>query len=215
MSMLISTLLCLLCLGTACRPDPGQIRKGDRVQILSGAEQLDSYHSLIRDKQLALVANHTSLVGGTHLVDTLLSSGLQKEQLLRVFAPEHGFRGDQSAGDHVADGKDPLTGIPVVSLYGAKRKPGPEALEGVDLVLFDLQDVGARFYTYISTLHYVMEACAENGIPLVVLDRPNPNRGYVDGPVLEAECLISTGCLKTHQFGGVFTHSYQQLKKWF
>ena len=139
------------------------------------------------------MANHTSLVDGTHLVDTLISMGMGKDQLLRVFAPEHGFRGERAAGARVADGKDPLTGIAIVSLYGAHRKPEPEDLKGVELVVFDLQDVGARFYTYISTLHYVMEACAEQGVPLLVLDRPNPNIGYIDGPIREAKYTSFVG----------------------
>jgi len=172
-------------MGVACSPDPEQIR--------SGAEGMDSYLPLIRDKHIALVANHTSVVGGTHLVDTLISSGLRKDQLLKVFAPEHGFRGERAAGAQVADGKDPVTGISIVSLYGAHRKPRPEDLKGVDMVLFDLQDVGARFYTYISTLHYVMEACAENGVPLLVLDRPNPNGACVDGPIRETEYTSFVG----------------------
>jgi len=172
-------------MGVACSTADPQIR--------SGAERLDYYLPLIRDKQIALVANHTSVVGGTHLVDTLLSRGLGKDQLLKVFAPEHGFRGDQAAGDQVDDGSDPLTGIPIVSLYGTHHKPEPKDLEGVELVLFDLQDVGARFYTYISTLHYVMEACAENGVELLILDRPNPNGGYVDGPLLEPEYTSFVG----------------------
>lgn len=140
---------------------------------------------MIADKQIALVANHTSLVGGVHLVDTLLASGISKDQIVRIFAPEHGFRGDHAAGAKVADGNDPATGIAVASLYGSSKKPEADALEGVALVVFDLQDVGSRFYTYISTLHYVMEACAANDVPLVVLDRPNPNGNYVDGPVLD------------------------------
>jgi len=162
-------------------------------QIQAGADRMEEYLPLIRDKHIALVANHTSVVGGTHLVDTLLSLGLGRDQLMKVFAPEHGFRGERAAGALVNDGTDPLTGIPVVSLYGSHKKPEPEDLEGVDLVLFDLQDVGARFYTYISTLHYVMEACAENGVSLIVLDRPNPNGGYVDGPLLEAEYTSFVG----------------------
>lgn len=146
---------------------------------------MDQYLHLIGGKQIALVANHTSVVGDRHLVDTLLNSGIGKDQILKVFAPEHGFRGDQAAGVQIEDGTDQLTGIPVASLYGSHKKPGPQELAGIDVILFDLQDVGARFYTYISTLHYVMEACAENGIPLILLDRPNPNGGYVDGPVLD------------------------------
>jgi len=148
---------------------------------------MERYLPLIRDKKLALVANHTSLVGGRHLVDTLLSPGMEVAGIMKVFAPEHGFRGSFDAGAEVGSGKDSATGIPIVSLYGTHKKPLPEDLEGVEMVLFDIQDVGVRFYTYISTMHYVMEACAENNVPLIVLDRPNPHSGYVDGPLLEPE----------------------------
>ena len=153
--------------------------------VRPGAEQMDRYLPLLADKRFALVANHSSLVGQAHLVDTLLRSGIERDQLLKVFAPEHGFRGDRAAGVPIEDGTDPETGIPVVSLYGNHRKPAPGELAGVELMVFDLQDVGARFYTYISTLTYVMEACAEMDIPVVLLDRPNPNGAYVDGPVLD------------------------------
>lgn len=130
----------------------------------------------------AVVANQTSVVGATHLVDTLLRAGVN---VTKIFCPEHGFRGTAAAGAKVDNSTDPKTGLPIISLYGKNKKPTPEQLKDVDCVLFDLQDVGCRFYTYISTLHYVMEACAEAGIPLVVLDRPNPNGHYVDGPVLD------------------------------
>ncbi len=153
--------------------------------VRPGAEQMDRYLPLLENKRIALVANHSSLVGTSHLVDTLLHCGIGRDQILKVFAPEHGFRGNRAAGIQIEDGTDPGTGIPVVSLYGRNKKPAPEELAGIDLMLFDLQDVGARFYTYISTLTYVMEACAEQGIPLVLLDRPNPNGAYVDGPVLD------------------------------
>ena len=161
----------------ACSPDTPPVR--------CGADRLDQYLHLIAGRQIALVANHTSLVGGRHLVDTLLRSGIEREQFVKVFAPEHGFRGDQAAGVQIEDGTDPVTGIAVASLYGSHKKPEPGELEGIELMLFDLQDVGTRFYTYISTLHYVMEACAENDIPLILLDRPNPNGAFVDGPVLD------------------------------
>lgn len=130
----------------------------------------------------AVVANQTSVVGATHLVDTLLRAGVN---VTKIFCPEHGFRGTAAAGAKVDNSTDPKTGLPIISLYGKNKKPTPEQLKDVDCVVFDLQDVGCRFYTYISTLHYVMEACAETGIPLVVLDRPNPNGHYVDGPVLD------------------------------
>lgn len=131
---------------------------------------------------IAVVANQSSLVGNTHLVDTLLRCGANIQS---IFCPEHGFRGTAEAGKQVDNSVDPVTGIPIISLYGNNKKPQPNQLQGLDFVLFDLQDVGCRFYTYISTLHYVMQACAESHIPLVLLDRPNPNGHYVDGPVLD------------------------------
>ena len=130
------------------------------------------------------MVNHTSLVGETHLVDTLVKLGVQ---VIKIFGPEHGFRGDAADGEHVNDSLDAKTGLPVLSLHGANRKPSASQLANVDLVIFDIQDVGARFYTYISTMHYVMEACAEHGKRLIVLDRPNPNGNYVDGPIREPE----------------------------
>ena len=132
--------------------------------------------------RIAVVGNQTSVVGTTHLVDTLLARGVQ---VLKIFCPEHGFRGTAAAGAKVDNSADAKTGLPIISLYGKNKKPTSEQLKDVDVVIFDLQDVGCRFYTYISTLHYVMEACAENNIPLIVLDRPNPNGHYVDGPVLD------------------------------
>lgn len=147
---------------------------------LPGAWLTDQYSGLISGKRLAVVANQTSMVGKSHLVDTLKRLGYD---IRAIFAPEHGFRGMADAGGHIEDGRDPSTGIPVISLYGKHFKPRREDLEGIDAVLFDIQDVGARFYTYISTLHYVMEACAENNVECIVLDRPNPNGFYVDGNI--------------------------------
>ena len=132
--------------------------------------------------RVAVVGNQTSVVGNVHLVDTLLARGVH---VVKIFCPEHGFRGTAAAGAHVDNSVDAKTGIPIISLYGKNKKPTPEQLADIDYVIFDLQDVGCRFYTYISTLHYVMEACAEANIPLLVLDRPNPNGHYVDGPVLD------------------------------
>lgn len=156
------------------------------VQV--GASRTDLYFSLLQDKNIAVVSNQTGVVGSVHLVDSLLSAGFR---VVKVFSPEHGFRGQAEAGKKVENQSDAKTGLPVVSLYGSHKKPTPDDLKGVDLVLFDLQDVGVRFYTYISTLHYVMEACAEQGIPVVVLDRPNPHAGYIDGPVLDTACCRS------------------------
>ena len=152
------------------------------TECLVGAAQIEEYLSLLHGKRVGITANHSSLVGNKHLVDVLLEQGIN---IRCIYSPEHGFRGTADAGAHIASGKDPVTGIPIVSLYGKNRKPTPEQLQNIDYMLFDLQDVGLRFFTYLSTLHYVMEACAEQGIPLLLLDRPNPNGFYVDGPVLE------------------------------
>lgn len=154
------------------------------------AERTQLYAPSLRGKSVALVVNHTSMVGGRHLADTLLALGVGVKCL---FAPEHGIRGTAGAGEKLRDGRDPATGLPVFSLYGKNKKPTAEQLAGVDLVVLDIQDVGVRFYTYISTLTYTMEACAELEIPLWVLDRPNPNGHYVDGPVLRPECRSFVG----------------------
>jgi uncharacterized protein YbbC (DUF1343 family) len=153
-------------------------------QPITGAEQLDVLLPKIKDKRIALVVNNTSLVGKTHLVDTLKSRGAN---IVKVFGPEHGFRGNAADGQHVDDSVDSKTGIPIFSLHGKDKKPTAEQLTNVDVVIFDIQDVGARFYTYISTMHYVMEAAAENGKEVIVLDRPNPNGSYVDGPIRKPE----------------------------
>lgn len=154
-------------------------------QITTGAEQTEVYLPLLRGKRVALVVNHTSTVGTsqTHLLDTLLA--LQVD-VTAVFAPEHGFRGDADAGEAVGHGKDSRTGTPIFSLYGDHKKPTSGQLRDIDVVVFDIQDVGARFYTYISTMHYVMEACADSGKELIVFDRPNPC-DHIDGPVLEED----------------------------
>lgn len=152
--------------------------------IVIGNERLNLYLDSLKNKRVAIVGNQTSTIGKTHLVDTLLSLGIN---LVKVFSPEHGFRGNADAGEKVYSGVDQATGLPLISLYGNNKKPKPSQLADVDVILFDVQDVGVRFYTYISTLHYVMEACAENHKSLIVLDRPNPNAHYVDGPVREAK----------------------------
>ncbi|MDX1285812.1 MAG: DUF1343 domain-containing protein, partial [Draconibacterium sp.] len=151
-------------------------------EIVVGAEQPDLYLPILEGKRIGLVVNNTSKVKDVHLVDYFLSKDIKIE---KIFAPEHGFRGDVSAGGKIEDGVDTKTGLPVLSLYGKTRKPTPEHLHGLDIVIFDIQDVGCRFYTYISTMHLVMEACAEYNLPMVVLDRPNPNGDYVAGPILD------------------------------
>ena len=156
----------------------------DKEHYVSAAMQMDDYLPLIEGKRVGIVGNQTSIIGETHLVDTLLSLGID---IKKIYTPEHGFRGTADAGAKVNSGKDEKTGLPIVSLYGKNKKPTPEMLQGIDAILFDLQDVGVRFYTYISTMTYVMEAAAENNIPVIVLDRPNPNGFYVAGPVLKPE----------------------------
>lgn len=159
-------------------------------RVIVGAEQLDQLLPRLRNKRVALVVNHTSLVGNTHLADTLIASGVE---VVKVFAPEHGFRGSAPDGEKISDGVDEKTGLPIVSLYGSNRKPSAEQLADVDVAVFDIQDVGTRFYTYISTMHYVMEACGENGKKMIILDRPNPNGHYVDGPVRVPELKSFVG----------------------
>ncbi|MFC0446078.1 exo-beta-N-acetylmuramidase NamZ domain-containing protein [Pseudidiomarina halophila] len=152
------------------------------TDVRVGAERASEYLPLLSGKRVALVVNQTSRVGEQHLVDYLLE---QDVEVVKVLAPEHGFRGDAGAGETINDALDPRTGLPILSIYGKTKKPSAEMLADVDTIIFDIQDVGARFYTYISTMHYVMEAAAEQGIAMLVLDRPNPNGAYVDGPVLD------------------------------
>jgi uncharacterized protein YbbC (DUF1343 family) len=160
-------------------------------EIKTGADNFEKYIPLLKGKKVGIVTNQTGVLSNkTHLVDFLLEKKINVET---IFAPEHGFRGTADAGEHVVDGKDAKTGISIISLYGDNKKPKPAQLDGIDVMVFDLQDVGARFYTYISSLHYVMEACAENGIPLIILDRPNPNGAIIDGPLLEKEFTSFVG----------------------
>ena len=151
-------------------------------ELVLGAERTNIYLPLLKNKKIAVVGNQTSMIANTHLVDSLLSL---KVNVVKVFSPEHGFRGKADAGAKIEDETDEKTGLPIISLYGKNKKPTVEQLKGIELLLFDIQDVGARFYTYISTLHYVMEAAAENNIKVIVLDRPNPNGHYIDGPIRE------------------------------
>jgi uncharacterized protein YbbC (DUF1343 family) len=149
---------------------------------IPGANQIELYNSIIEGKSVAVVANQTSKIGSTHLVDTLFSIGIN---IKVIFAPEHGFRDLADAGESIENSKDTETGVPIISLYGSHLKPTPLDLKGIDVVIFDIQDVGTRFYTYISTLHYILESCAENHVECLVLDRPNPNGFYFDGNILD------------------------------
>lgn len=155
-----------------------------RLKVENGDLQLAEYLPLLKDKKVGLVVNQSSILGETHLIDTLLSSNVK---VAKLFSPEHGIRGKADAGEAVTGGIDTKTGLPIISLYGNHKKPTPEDFVGIDIMVFDLQDVGVRFFTYISTMHYVMEACAENNIPVIILDRPNPNGDYIAGPILEAK----------------------------
>jgi uncharacterized protein YbbC (DUF1343 family) len=175
MNFRFSTIIFLVIILTSCF---SQISD----EIITGDERTEEYLPLIKNKNIAIVANHTSLIKNTHLVDNLLNLGIN---ITKVFSPEHGFRGTADAGARIENKTDKKTGLPVISLYGENKKPNKEDLSDIDIVIFDIQDVGARFYTYISTMTYVLEACAENNIPVIILDRPNPNGFYVDGPVLE------------------------------
>jgi uncharacterized protein YbbC (DUF1343 family) len=182
--------------------------------IMPGAFMIDEYLPLLKGKRIGIVANHTSLINNTHLVDSLISL---KVKVTKIFGPEHGFRGDQPDGKEIPGGKDPKTGISVVSLYGNHKKPAKADLSEIDILIFDIQDVGARFYTYISTLTYVMEACAENNIPLIVLDRPNPNGYYVDGPVLEPAFASFVGMHQVPVIYGMTIGEYARMangEKW-
>lgn len=167
-------------------PMASKEENNDPIGIIVGAERFQLYSELLKGKNVGIVANQTSFLAeeNQHLVDFLISKEISVK---KVFAPEHGFRGVADAGEHVKDGVDSKTGVPLISLYGNNKKPTEAQLQGIDVVVFDIQDVGARFYTYISTLHYVMEACSELDIPVIVMDRPNPNGHYIDGPILEKE----------------------------
>jgi len=158
--------------------------------ILPGAYQTREYFPLLQNKRVGLFTNQTATVGITHLMDTLLKAGIH---IQKVFTPEHGLRGTADAGEKVNDALDEKTGIPIVSLYGKKNAPAKEDLEDIDILLFDVQDVGARFYTYINSLQYYMESAMANNKPLIVLDRPNPNGHYVDGPILETPYVSGVG----------------------
>jgi uncharacterized protein YbbC (DUF1343 family) len=177
-------------------------------KIIPGAPQLDLLLPSLSGKRIALLVNYTATIGKTHLADTLKRLNVD---IKKIFSPEHGFRGDAAAGEHVHDGLDIKTGLPVVSLYGNNRKPTAEQLADVDILIFDIQDVGVRFFTYLGTLHYAMEACAENKKKLIILDRPNPNGGYIDGPVLLPEFKSFIGMHPVPVVHGMTVGEYAQM----
>ena len=177
-----------------------------------GANRTSEYIHLLKGKKVGIVANQTSVIFGNnnyiHIVDSLLNLDVN---IKKVYAPEHGFRGKADAGELLKDGVDTKTGLPILSIYGKSKKPSPEQLSNIDILVFDIQDVGARFYTYISHLHYIMEACAEQNIPLLILDRPNPNGHYIDGPILEAKYKSFIGMHPIPIVHGMTIGEYAQM----
>ena len=183
-------------------------------QIITGAAQTERYFPLLQHKKVAVCLNQTAVINTTHLVDTLISANIN---IIKIFAPEHGFRGEAEAGAHIQSSTDAKTGVPIVSLYGKNKKPTPEQLKDVEIIIFDIQDVGCRFFTYISTLHYLMEAAAAAKIPLLILDRPNPNGYFVDGPVLEEKYKSFVGMHAVPVVHGMTIGEYAQMingEKW-
>lgn len=177
-------------------------------EVQVGAQQTDLYFPILKNKRIGMVVNQTSVIDGKSTVDSLLQAGLD---LKTIFSPEHGFRGDADAGAQVKDGKDIMTGLPIISLYGKNKKPTAAQFANLDYIIFDIQDVGARFYTYISTLHYVMQTCAETNTKLIVLDRPNPNGHYIDGPILEQEHSSFVGLHTVPIVHGMTVGEYAQM----
>jgi len=213
-------LLLLMLTATKCEEENKDLKTGNEpieevigettvdLNVQVGAARMEEYLSFLKNKNVALVVNQTSTVGESHLVDVLLQKNIS---IKKIFAPEHGFRGEADAGEHVKDDKDAKTGIPLLSLHGKNKKPTAEYLRGIDIVVFDIQDVGARFYTYISSMSYVMEACAENNVEFMVLDRPNPNGHYVDGPVLKKEYSSFVGLHEIPVVHGMTVGEYAQM----
>jgi uncharacterized protein YbbC (DUF1343 family) len=212
-----NTVYFILLVCISCTAQENKRNTTETIQV--AANRIEAYLPLLQGKNVGIVGNQTSVIfksekDYTHLVDSLLSRSVS---IQRVFAPEHGFRGTADAGERVEDGIDSKTGLPIISLYGDQKKPDPQHLRDLDVILFDIQDVGARFYTYISTLHYIMEACAEQGIQLIVLDRPNPNGHYIDGPVLEENYKSFVGMHPVPVVHGLTIGEYAQLingEKW-
>lgn len=198
--------------GTRTVPDPRNVDVSKlnrpRGKVLTGADQTALYLPYLKGKRIGMVVNPTSIIGNTTSVDSLKALGVN---IVKIFGPEHGFRGDASAGIKVDDSFDAKTGIPAISLYGKHHKPSKEDMADVDLMIFDIQDVGVRFYTYINTLQYVMEACAENNKELLILDRPNPNGFYVDGPILDPKLKSGIGINPLPIVHGLTVAEYAQM----
>ena len=213
-NIIIIGLLYIRCSGQNTEPPINKIIKvvvndsSKELPIIVGAERTNIYLTEIKDIKVGIVANHTSMIKSVHLVDTLKNLNIN---IVRVFSPEHGFRGNADAGEKIASKIDKKTGLPIISLYGKNKKPTAEQIKDLDVIIFDIQDVGARFYTFISTMHYVMEACAENNKKLIILDRPNPNGHYVDGPILEKEFESFVGLHPTPIVHGMTIGEYANM----
>ncbi|HEV7782294.1 MAG TPA: DUF1343 domain-containing protein [Chitinophagaceae bacterium] len=206
-------ILSLILIGTVisyCSPlqNTSQDPVVPKKEIRTGAEQTEKYLPYLKGKRVAMMANQTSIIGKTHLVDSLQSLGVN---IVKVFGPEHGFRGNASAGEHIADEKDPATGIPIISLYGAKNRPSKEDLADIDILIYDLQDVGCRFYTNINALSRLMEACYESGKEILILDRPNPNGYLVDGPILDMKYKSGIGMFPLPMSHGLTVAEFAEM----
>lgn len=213
-SILIGILILHIVAFSRTVPPARHARIAPAQPILTGADQMDRYLPLLSGKTVAIFANPTSIVGSSHLVDTLLKKGVR---ITKIFSPEHGFRGEGDAGDKIGNQQDPKTGLPIISLYGSKNKPSAEDLEGTDIMLYDIQDVGVRFYTYISSLQKYLEAAIENNKPLIILDRPDPNGFYVDGPILDTQYHSFVGMQPIPVVYGMTIGEYAQMllgEKW-
>lgn len=188
--LLFSSAIVLTAFVVRSNKPAGKVAEPANKKILTGADQTEKYIDLLKGKRVAILANPTSIIGNKHLVDSLLARAVN---IVKVFGPEHGFRGNASNGTHVKDEKDPVTGVNIISLYGPKRKPSKEDLADVDVMIYDIQDVGCRFYTNINSLRDLMESCADNDKELLILDRPNPNAYLVDGPILDMKYKSGIG----------------------
>jgi len=205
-SVLASIPLITSCLNASQKSQSGNFN--EEIPIIPGAERTQDYFNQLKGRRVAVAGNHTSMIGKVHLVDSLLSAGVN---VVKVFGPEHGFRGTAADGEHISNEKDPRTGLLLVSLYGANRKPTKEQLEDVDVIVFDMQDVGMRFYTYISTMTLIMQAAAEQGKEVMVLDRPNPHGHYVDGPILDLAYTSFVGMHPIPVVHGMTIGEYAQM----
>src|SRR6478672_3890766 len=214
MKIVLAFLISILSISCTAQKTPLKTTSATTSPVLAGAERLSVYLPLLKGKTVGIFANQTSMVGHTHLVDTLKKSGVS---IKVIFGPEHGFRGTADAGEKVGNYIDKETGIPVVSLYGSKRSPSAEDVKDVDILIFDIQDVGVRFYTFISSLEEYMDAAFEYGKPLLLLDRPNPNGFYVDGPVLDPKFKSFVGMQPVPVVYGMTLGEYAMMiagEKW-